>query len=53
MFAIVQTVHTLCILLLEFSVYPFDTLQLSFRHIEDVHEDFLGEKNNFNNFTAF
>ena len=40
MFAIAQTVHTLWKLLLEFSVNPFDTLQLSFRHIEDVHEDF-------------
>ena len=27
-------------LLQEFTVYPLNILQLSFRHIEDVHEDF-------------
>ena len=40
MSAIVQTVHCENSSLVEFSVYPFNTLQLSFRHIEDVHEDF-------------
>ena len=40
MFAIWITVHTLCNqLLLEFSVNPFNTLQVSYRHVEDVHEE--------------
>ena len=39
---------TLCNqLLLQSSVYPFNTLQVCYRHIEDEHEDSNNEKNFF------
>ena len=36
----IEVVHTLCNqLLLQHLVYPFNTLQVCYRHIEDVHEE--------------
>ena len=38
---LLHIVPTLCYqLLLDFSGYPFNSLQLAFSHIADVHEDF-------------
>ena len=48
MFAIVLIVQTLWTqLLLELSVYPFNTLQMCYRHIVDVHEELICRKKYF------
>ena len=46
MFAILLTVHILCNqLLLELSMYLYNTLQVYYRHIVDVHEGVKCKKN--------